>query len=82
MTTKPHFIALLVPVPREKFASARNRRRREAKLLDQAREITITGTDLATFNTMSETDQFLHLRKFIPDGWRPVDLKAPQKEEP
>lgn len=75
MTAEPHFHALIVPAPKESYSSARNRRRREAALLRQAREIRITGMTLADFGKMSVTDQFLHLRRFVPEGWRPVDFK-------
>ena len=69
------FHALIVPVPREKHSSARNRRRREAKLLGQAREIEIPGLSLTDFNALSVSKQFVHLAKIIPAGWRPVDFK-------
>ena len=75
MTAEPHFIALIVPVPREKHSSARNRRRREAALLAKAREIRIDGMSLATFRSMSVFDQFAHMFRSVPDGWRPVSFK-------
>lgn len=75
---EPHFYALIVPVPAEKFASARNRRRREAKLLDKAKEILIPGMTLTRFYGLSMTEQFLHLRAHVPDGWRPASFKEKQ----
>ena len=75
MTTEPHFYALIVPVPAEKNSSARNRRRREGKLLDQAKEIRIPGKSLTTFNGLLLTEQFMHLAQFVPKGWRPVSFK-------
>ena len=74
----PHFYALIVPVPAEKSSSARNRRRREAKLLDQAKEILIPGMTLIRFNGLTEAQKFLHLVKFVPKGWRPVSFKEKQ----
>lgn len=78
MSTDPVFYALIVPVPAEKNSSARNRRRREAKLLDKAREIPITGMFLTTFNGLSMTEQFAHLYPQVPTGWRPVSFKEKQ----
>ena len=74
----PHFYALIVPVPTEKHSSARNRRRREARLLDQAKEILILGMSLTRFNGLSVTEQFVHLHQFVPVGWRPVSFKEKQ----
>lgn len=75
---EPHFYALIVPVPAEKNSNARNRRRREAKLLDQAKEILIPGMSLIRFHGLTEAQQFLHLVKFVPKGWRPVSFKEKQ----
>lgn len=69
-----HFYALICPVEKEKVKSARNRRR-ESKLLSKARTMRIDGMSLDLFGKLSVTNQFLHLRKFIPEGWRPVDFK-------
>lgn len=74
-----HFYALICPVEKEKVKSARNRRRRESKLLSKARTMRIDGMSLDLFGKLSVTNQFLHLRKFIHEGWRPVDFK-PQVE--
>lgn len=78
MNTEAHFYALIVPVEKERFKSARNRRRRGAKLLDDAREILISGMTFEAFGKLTVTGQFQHLKSQVPDGWRPVDFKEGQ----
>ena len=69
------FHALIVPQVDLKIPDGRVRRRLEAKSLSKAREVQIEGLTLDEFSKLEITEQFLHLRKSIPDGWKPVSFK-------
>jgi hypothetical protein len=73
--TENEFRALIVKQVRYEL-SGRQRRRAERASEKKSKWVTVRGMRLDEFSRLSITDQFIHLRGFIPDGWRPLRFEV------
>lgn len=67
---------VIIPSISEEEERRMSRRNYRRTVLDKARVFGVSGITYAEFMTKSVTEQFLILRKFIPDNWRPAAINV------
>lgn len=66
---------VIIPSISEEEERAMSRRNYKRAVLNKSRVFGVTGITNDQFIRKTMTDQFLILRQFIPDGWRPAAIE-------